>query len=309
MAIGTRLRLLSEHLTEQSAQIYNDYNNNMKPKWFPVFFILCEKSPLGITEIAQQIGQSHPSVSIVVKELLKEGLVFETKDEKDARKNLIDVTEKGRLLHEELKQTYDDVATVIEMLSNKTTNKLWQALDEFEYLLDQKSMKNRVAEVRKKREVEHIEIVPYESIYATDFKKLNQRWIEEYFVMEESDHKSLDHPQEYIINPGGHIIMALYNKKVVGTCALIKVDDPVYDYELAKMAVDPSVHGKGIGRIVCNKMIEIAKKEEAKRIFLESNTILTPAIKLYQKLGFTKMINRPSPYERSNIQMELILKQ
>jgi len=307
MAIGTRLRLLSEHLVEQSAQIYNDYNNNMKPKWFPVFFILCEESPLGITKIAQQIGQSHPSVSIVVKELLKEGLVFETKDPKDARKNLIDITDKGRLLSQELKQTFEDVAIVIETLNNAATNKLWRALDEFEYLLEQKSMRNRVAEVRKEREAENIKIIPYSIKYATDFKKLNQRWIEEYFVMEESDHRSLDNPQEYIINPGGYIIMALYNKKVVGTCALIKVDDPVYDFELAKMAVDPSVHGKGIGRIICKKMIDIARQRGAKRIFLESNTILIPAIKLYQQLGFTKMINRPSPYERSNIQMEFII--
>jgi hypothetical protein len=34
--------------------------------------------------------------------------------------------------------------------------------------------------------------------------------------------------------------------------------------------------------------------------------MLKPAINLYYKLGFRKTSGPPSPYERSNIQMELI---
>jgi len=64
MAVGTRLRLLSEHLTEQSALIYDDYNTIMKPKWFPVFFTLCKDSPLGITEIAQQILKPRTAMTL-----------------------------------------------------------------------------------------------------------------------------------------------------------------------------------------------------------------------------------------------------
>ncbi|RYD17729.1 MAG: MarR family transcriptional regulator, partial [Verrucomicrobiaceae bacterium] len=40
---------------------------------------------------------------------------------------------------------------------------------------------------------------------------------------------------------------------------------------------------------------------------LESNTVLKPAIKLYEKLGFKKVVGRASPYSRANIQMELDL--
>jgi GNAT superfamily N-acetyltransferase len=83
--------------------------------------------------------------------------------------------------------------------------------------------------------------------------------------------------------------------------------DPDYDFELAKMAVNPAAQGKHIGWLLGNAIIETAKLAGAKKIFLESNTILKPAIQLYHKLGFKKIINRPSPYERSNIQMELIL--
>jgi len=50
-----------------------------------------------------------------------------------------------------------------------------------------------------------------------------------------------------------------------------------------------------------------AKEAGADKLYLESNTLLTPAIALYHKLGFKKITGKPSPYERSNIHMELTL--
>jgi ribosomal protein S18 acetylase RimI-like enzyme len=124
--------------------------------------------------------------------------------------------------------------------------------------------------------------------------------------MEAADYKALDNPETYILDKGGHILIALYNDEPVGVCALIKThDDPEMDYELAKMAVSPKAQGKRIGWIMGQAAIEKAKNLGAKALFLESNTILTPAISLYYKLGFKKIETRPSPYERSNIQMKL----
>jgi len=37
--------------------------------------------------------------------------------------------------------------------------------------------------------------------------------------MEEADHRSLDNPQEYILDKGGHIFVAILNNEVVGVCA------------------------------------------------------------------------------------------
>ena len=46
----------------------------------------------------------------------------------------------------------------------------------------------------------------------------------------------------------------------------------------------------------------------ATRLYLESNTKLGSALSLYYKLGFRKTVaGTPSPYERCNIQMELLL--
>jgi GNAT superfamily N-acetyltransferase len=85
------------------------------------------------------------------------------------------------------------------------------------------------------------------------------------------------------------------------------MDDPHYDFELAKMAVSPQAKGKGIGWLLGKAIIKKAQSLNAQKIYLESNTVLKPAINLYHKLGFNKVIGHSTPYKRCNIQMELIL--
>lgn len=152
-----------------------------------------------------------------------------------------------------------------------------------------------------------VTIIPFEDKYQPYFKSLNEVWIQQYFQMEALDYKALDHPREYILDPGGHILVALNEGEPVGVCALIKSEHAAYDYELAKMGVSPAARGKGIGRMLGNAVIEKCRSLGAGKIYLESNTVLEPAITLYRKLGFREVTSRPSPYKRSNIQMELIL--
>lgn len=153
-----------------------------------------------------------------------------------------------------------------------------------------------------------IQIVSYEPKYQSAFKNLNVEWISEFFEMEEPDYRALDHPQEFILDPGGKIFVALYRNEPVGVCALIKMDGPDYDYELAKMAVSPKAQGKGVGWKLGQAVVRSAKESGASKIYLEGNTRLTASIKLYEKLGFQKITGLPSSYQRVDIQMELDLK-
>lgn len=152
-----------------------------------------------------------------------------------------------------------------------------------------------------------IEIDNYESAYKEVFRDLNVEWISTYFKMEASDFKALENADSYILQNGGYILVALLNNEPVGVCALIKMNDPIYDFELAKMAVAPKAQGKKIGWLIGEAIKEKARSVGAKTLYLESNTILTPAISLYRKLGFIEVFGRTSPYERCNIQMSLDL--
>lgn len=305
-AIGSRLRGLSDMITNDAAKVYQMYGIDLQPRWWPVFYVLTQSEENSITVIAREIGQTHASVSQVVREMVKNGFVIERKNKNDQRKNFVSLTEKGINAAEKLQEQHEDVSAAIDKAFSESQYDLWKAIEEWEYLLEQKSLLRRVEEEKKKREGDKVTLVDYTPEYRIAFKALNEEWITQNFKMEESDHKALDHPEEYIIDKGGHIFIAIYNGEAVGACALIRMDDK--KFEMAKMAVSPKAQGKSIGTLLGQACIDKATKLGADTIFLESNTKLKPAISLYRKLGFEKITGPPSPYERANIQMELKLK-
>lgn len=150
-----------------------------------------------------------------------------------------------------------------------------------------------------------LKIVDYESKYATAFHDLNKEWIETYFEMELQDFKSLQNPDESIINTGGFIYIALFNAVPVGACALVKHNDG--QYELSKMAVTPKMQGQKIGQLLAEKIIQKAAELKIKKLYLITNSILKPAIALYEKLGFKHVLNFTSTYKRGDVKMELTL--
>ena len=307
MALGSRLRRLSEQITEDAGQVYQMYNVSLQPKWFPVFHALSQGQDKTITAIAEEIGHSHPSVSTIIREMVKQGIVTEKKDKQDGRKNVVCLSKKGKEVVNSIAPQYVDVTNAIEDALSQTRHDLWKAIEEWEFLLKQKSLLRRVQEQKKLRESRDVQIVAYNPAYQEAFKQLNEEWISKYFKMEAADHKALDNPQQNIVDPGGHILVALYNNEPVGVCALMKMDDPVYEYELVKMAVSPKAQGKNIGWLLGIAAIDKARSLGATKLYLESNTILKPAINLYHKLGFRKVIGHATPYERCNIQMELVI--
>jgi GNAT superfamily N-acetyltransferase/extradiol dioxygenase family protein len=139
------------------------------------------------------------------------------------------------------------------------------------------------------------------------FRQLNEEWISHYFTLEPADLKALDHPEEYILEPGGCILLAEVGGQVVGTCALIKMPDG-RSYELAKMAVSPAAQGQQIGYLLGQAAVQRVRDLGGARVYLESNSKLAPALALYRKLGFQDLAEpNPSPYARADVQMELLL--
>ena len=79
---------------------------------------------------------------------------------------------------------------------------------------------------------------------------------------------------------------------------------------MAKTAVETSYQGAGIGRRLLHAAIDEGRSAGAQRLYLETNHVLTPAIRLYESVGFKHIdANRiiPSSYERADVYMELIL--
>ena len=153
-----------------------------------------------------------------------------------------------------------------------------------------------------------IVVVPFRPELAGDFCRLNLDWIERLFAIEEPDRKVLDNPEQAIVAKGGMIFFALDGDAVVGTVALIRFSD--LRYELAKMAVATGHQRRGIGELLGLACKAWAVERGARIVFLETNSRLANAIRLYERLGFRHAVDpHPSDYARADVYMELPIDQ
>ncbi|WP_433261803.1 GNAT family N-acetyltransferase [Micromonospora vinacea] len=143
---------------------------------------------------------------------------------------------------------------------------------------------------------------------AQAFRTLNEEWISHSFAIEESDTKTLRDPFAAIVDPGGDVLIVRDGGEIVGCVALVRSSDDVF--ELSKMAVNPAVRGRGIGRQLIQAAIHRARTLGATTLFLGSSTKLPTAVRLYESAGFRhvspEQIPLP-PYARADVFMQMAL--
>ncbi len=149
-----------------------------------------------------------------------------------------------------------------------------------------------------------IRIVPFRRELAPAFQRLNLAWIERLFAVEDADRKVLGDPERAILAPGGQIFFALDGGVPVGTVAMLRVS--AGRYELAKMAVASSHQRQGIGVQLGAAAIAFARDAGAETVFLQTNSRLDGAIRLYERLRFRHAADPDPPeYARADVYMEL----
>ncbi len=157
----------------------------------------------------------------------------------------------------------------------------------------------------KKAGSEDIIIKEYEPSLQPYFERFNKAWLEEYFTVEPIDAYVLENPEEAILKEGGKILFAEYKRKIIGTVALRKHKNGVF--ELTKMAVDKPYQGLGAGKILCQAAIEEARRLKASSLILYSQTALPVALSIYRKMGFADVPLEKGVYKRADVKMEMII--
>lgn len=150
-----------------------------------------------------------------------------------------------------------------------------------------------------------IEIVSYEPKYQPGFKKLNLTWLDQYHLTESHDLEILDDPEGTVLTGGGSIFLAVEGEQVIGSAGIRKSGKQ--EYELVKMSVDPSYRGRGIGRQLIEKCLDAARRQNAKKVILFSNSQLKTAIQLYEKYGFRHVVVTGTPLQTADVKMELMI--
>jgi len=150
LAMSTRLQRLSEQIRKDGLLIYKSYGVDFEPKWFPVIYTLHLKPVLGVVELANEIGYSHPSTISLLKELEKKKLIRSLKDKTDERKRIIQLTDKGLEVVELVKPVWKVITEAITELAD-TKNNLMKAINEFEKKMQQESFYQRAQRLKKSK--------------------------------------------------------------------------------------------------------------------------------------------------------------
>ncbi len=153
-------------------------------------------------------------------------------------------------------------------------------------------------------------IVEFSDDLAPAFRAINAEWIEAMFTLEANDRAILDHPREAIVDRGGIIrFVAAEGLGIVGTCALIRIGDGVF--ELTKMGVLAAARGRKAGEFLLAHVVAEARAMQLTRLYLLTNARCEAAIHLYEKAGFVHdarvMADFGARYARCDVAMSLPL--
>lgn len=148
-----------------------------------------------------------------------------------------------------------------------------------------------------------LRLVPFQASLRAHFYRLNAQWLEKHFHIEDIDRRMLLDPETHVLQPGGSIFFALLGDQVIGTCALLKESAGVY--ELSKMGVDENFRGQGAGRRLLDAAIAEFHRREGQELFLESSSLLTTALRMYEQAGFVMQaaVRVGSHYQRADVYM------
>ncbi len=309
LALSNRLKRLSDRLMQDGIRVYKDAGVEFEPRWFPLYYYLIVQGPSAVMDIAKGLGISHPAVSQVAKEMIAAGLLASYKDANDKRKRLLAMTKKGREMFPEMQTIWNDVRGALEEIVQERQTHFLEILTTVEREMEKKNFHERFLERFTSRQQGEIEIIDYDRRYQQDFFDLNRDWIDEYFEMEEADHKVLQQPYEAVVEPGGAVIFARNRKngQIIGTCALINHQDGTG--ELTKMAVAKFARGRQTGRQLGEGIVERARNLGMKTLYLETNSRLLPALSLYRSMGFVQVdVDVNSKYVRADVRMALELR-
>ena len=65
---------------------------------------------------------------------------------------------------------------------------------------------------------------------------------------------------------------------------------PIRTYEVAKMVIAPEAQGRGVGRLLMSAAIAWTRANGVRRLSLESNARLVPALRLCELAGFCHLL-------------------
>ncbi len=309
IVIATRLKNLSEKLIHDGIQVYKDIESDFEPRWYAILNLLNDRAPMGITDIATELNQTHAAINQLAGLLEQKELISSNKDERDSRRRILKLSNKGKGIINNHQPVWQAFREAIDELTDEFDPNLFTQIAKLEELLTERSMYSRISEKmidfgKHDKPV----ILEYKPEFQNSFYELNKEWLEEYFMLEPYDQLVLGYPEEEVLQKGGKILFIIVGGKVAGTVALIKHTDNTV--ELAKMAVDKDFRVRGYGRQLLRAAMRKALCMGFNEMILYTSKLLVAANSLYYSFNFlpTQMTPKEETiYQRLTFKMKINL--
>ncbi len=311
LAMGTRLRVLSEQMMATVKAFYDAHGLDFEPRWFPLFQLVQRQPGLHVAALAAEIGVSHTAIHALAKPLAEAGLIALTPAPDDARARQVRLTREGEVLFDRMRPAWAALDRALNgALPDGGVAEVLAMLDRLDRVIADVAIPRGLRDaLDRERVMKGLRILPYDPAnpdHKRSFAALNIEWLQRYFTVEPVDWQMFDDPIATIVAPGGEIVVAELDGVIVGTGALIKRSDEIF--ELAKMAVSTVYQGKGIGAKIVEVLVASARARGLAKLYLVSSTKLPQAVPLYRKLGFVDTdLALHQVYKRSDISLELSL--
>jgi DNA-binding MarR family transcriptional regulator/GNAT superfamily N-acetyltransferase len=302
VAIASRLRAMSERAYAIADQVYRTAGLQLQSRQLPVLRYLNDHGPQSVGSIAQAIGQTHSAVSQLADRLVALGWLRVESDPADGRTRRLAITAPAQAELRAAKPLWRAFEDTYAQHCRVHGIDLLHTLESFDRVLTPALADTVVARAATHAR-DALRIVPFAPGLREHFYRLNEAWLRAYFYVEEIDHRVLSDPEGQIIARGGTILFAALGDEIVGTCALMPDADG--SVEVTKMGVDERRRGLGIGRALLEAVIAEFRRRKGRRLFLETNSKLEPALRLYESMGFERQpaIKPDSHYARADVYM------
>ncbi|WFU39252.1 helix-turn-helix domain-containing GNAT family N-acetyltransferase [Bradyrhizobium sp. CB82] len=250
-----------------------------------VLYELAHRDALSAKEIGIELGLDPGYLSRIVQNFDDAGLIARKPLATDRRQYQLSLTAKGRQAFARLERsTEEDVAAMLQPLSEIDRRQLRGAMDTVERLLDMPRAEPPPASLRDPRPGDMGWVVQshgalYASEYGFDagFEALVAEIVAKFMT-------SYDASRE-------RCWIADIEGRPVGSVFLVKASDDVAKLRL--LLLDPAARGRGLGQRLVAECVSFARACGYRRMTLWTQSILVGARKIYQDAGFKLVASEP----------------
>lgn len=243
-----------------------------------VLFEIANQDKPSASGLSRELGLDPGYLSRILARLEQEGLLYKVRSEKDGRRRLLSLTNKGKEAFALLdSRSREEVSEMLQDLSDREQRQLLEAMQTIENILDRgfkfsEPFFLRPPEPGDMGWVVHRHGVLYAKEYGWDerFEALVARIVADF-----TDNYDPARERCWIAEMGGEIVGCVFVVKESNTAAKLRL-----------LLVEPKARGLGLGSRLVEECIRFARRSGYESLTLWTNSVLEAARYIYEKHGF-----------------------